>query len=69
MAAAHKPYILGLDLGVQSAGWSMINLDEDGHPNGVSRAGVRCFDSGVGTKSEIASGKDESQNTPGQDAD
>ena len=62
MGASHKPYILGLDLGVQSAGWSVIDVDEDGHPNGVRRAGVRCFDSGVGGESEIASGKDKSQN-------
>ncbi len=62
MAELQKPYILGLDLGVQSAGWAVIDLDENDHPCGVRRAGVRCFDSGVGNETEIASGKDESKN-------
>ncbi len=62
MAESQKPYILGLDLGVQSVGWSAIDVDDNGRPCGVRRAGVRCFDSGVGSESEIASGKDESQN-------
>ena len=48
MATSEKPYILGLDLGVQSAGWAVIDLDKDGRPCGVRRLGVRCFDSGVG---------------------
>ncbi len=62
MPNSEKPYILGLDLGVQSAGWSVIDLDEAGRPCGVRRSGVRCFESGVGSETEIASGKDESQN-------
>ncbi len=57
-----KPYVLGLDLGVQSAGWMVIDLDDRDRPCGVRRAGVRCFESGVGNETEIASGKDESQN-------
>ena len=32
MAKSTKPYILGLDLGVQSVGWAMIDLDDDGKP-------------------------------------
>ncbi len=62
MAKSTKPYILGLDLGVQSVGWAMIDVDEGGNPCGIRRSGVRCFDSGVGSETEIASGKDESQN-------
>ncbi|MFZ1936588.1 MAG: hypothetical protein WCB27_14335 [Thermoguttaceae bacterium] len=70
MTKSTKPYILGLDLGVQSVGWAMIELDENGNPCGIRRSGVRCFDSGVGSETEIASGKDESQNIPTQqDAD
>ncbi len=57
-----KLYILGLDLGVQSVGWAIIDVHEAGTPCGIRRSGVRCFDSGVGSESEIASGKDESQN-------
>lgn len=62
MTISAKPYILGLDLGVQSVGWSAIEIDGDNGPCGVLTSGVRCFDSGVGSESEIASGKDESQN-------
>jgi CRISPR-associated endonuclease Csn1 len=40
----------------------MIDVDNHGQPCGIRRSGVRCFDSGVGSESEIASGKDESQN-------
>ena len=62
MASSKTPYVLGLDLGVQSAGWTVLDLDGKGHPCNVRRCGVRCFDSGVGTENDIASGKDESQN-------
>lgn len=62
MAQFGKPYILGLDLGVQSVGWAVIDLDADGQPCGVRRAGVRCFDSGVGSETQISMGKDESGN-------
>jgi CRISPR-associated endonuclease Csn1 len=62
MGRNSSPYILGLDLGVQSVGWAVIDTDAKGNPLGIRRSGVRCFDSGVGSESEIASGKDESQN-------
>lgn len=57
-----SPYVLGLDLGVQSVGWAVLDLDQNGRPCGIRRSGVRCFESGVGNETEIASGKDESQN-------
>ena len=69
MATSENPYVLGLDLGVQSVGWTVMDTDGDGHPCGIRRTGVRCFDSGVGSETEISSGKDESQNTLGQDAE
>ncbi|MGL4594323.1 MAG: type II CRISPR RNA-guided endonuclease Cas9, partial [Thermoguttaceae bacterium] len=51
-------YILGLDLGVQSIGWIIIDIK-----NGtIVKMGVRCFDSGTGSESEIEQGKDESRN-------
>ena len=62
MVDSQKPYVLGLDLGVQSVGWAMLGMDEDGQACNILRSGVRCFDSGVGSETEIASGKDESQN-------
>ncbi|MDR1485828.1 MAG: hypothetical protein LBT09_13530, partial [Planctomycetaceae bacterium] len=55
-------YILGLDLGVQSIGWGIIQVDDDGQPVAVKQLGVRCFDSGTGSESEIEQGKDESRN-------
>ena len=63
-----SPYFLGLDLGVQSVGWALIDLDKDSKAYGIRRAGVRCFDSGVGSETEIAMGKDESANKPRRDA-
>ena len=56
------PYILGVDLGVQSVGWAVIDLDSAGRPCRIRRAGVRCFDSGVGSETQISMGKDESAN-------
>ncbi len=61
-ATPNTQYILGLDLGVQSVGWAVIDLNEDGQPCGIRRAGVRCFDSGVGSETQISMGKDESAN-------
>jgi CRISPR-associated endonuclease Csn1 len=62
MESTDRPFVLGLDLGVQSVGWAIIDIDQEGHPCGIRRCGVRCFDSGVGSETEISSGKDESQN-------
>jgi len=56
-----EPYVLGLDLGVESVGWAVIDLDQDGTPCGIRRAGVRCFDSGV--EGQIESGRDHPRNT------
>ena len=53
-------YILGLDLGVQSIGWAIVPCNPQKGPE--LRLGVRCFDSGTGTESEIEQGKDESRN-------
>ena len=52
-------YILGLDLGVQSIGWAIIPRNPKKGPE--FQLGVRCFDSGTGTESEIEQGKDESR--------
>jgi CRISPR-associated endonuclease Csn1 len=63
-----RPYILGLDLGVQSLGWAVIDIDEEGVACRIRRTGVRCFDSGVGNEKEIAAGKDESSNAKRREA-
>jgi len=64
----HPPYLLGLDLGVQSIGWAVIDLDEQGRPCQIRKTGVRCFDSGVGSETQIEMGKDESANAERRDA-
>lgn len=52
-------YALGLDLGVRSLGWAVIELNGSGEPIGIIKAGVRCFDAGV--EGNIEQGKDESK--------
>ena len=64
----NRPYVLGLDLGVQSAGWVLIDLDAQGLPCGVRAAGVRCFESATGSEREIEIGKDESANKQRREA-
>ncbi len=39
-------YRLGLDLGTNSIGWSMVDLDHDGRPVGIRRMGSRIFSDG-----------------------
>ena len=56
----NSPYVLGLDLGVQSVGWAVIDPDEQDRPCKIRATGVRCFGSGVGSEREIEMGRDES---------
>ncbi|MFI3162889.1 MAG: type II CRISPR RNA-guided endonuclease Cas9 [Bacillota bacterium] len=37
-------YRLGLDLGIASVGWSIMECDENGEPFRIENMGVRCFD-------------------------
>lgn len=39
-------YILGLDVGIASVGWGLINLDENDKPNRIIDLGVRIFEPG-----------------------
>ncbi len=45
------PYRLGLDLGTNSIGWSMVRLDKSGQPCAIIRSGVRIFSDGRVPKS------------------
>ncbi|MFH0937844.1 MAG: type II CRISPR RNA-guided endonuclease Cas9 [Planctomycetota bacterium] len=54
--ALSAPYILGLDAGVGSIGWAMLNADS----KSILRTGVRVFEAGV--EGDIESGRDESRN-------
>jgi len=59
------PYILGLDLGVASIGWSRIECDSAGSfkPLKILGVGSHLFESGTeGTIADINKGKDEARN-------
>jgi len=56
----HHPYVLGIDLGVNSCGWAMLGLDAAGKkPTCILRTGVRVFEAGV--TGDVQSGRDASR--------
>lgn len=62
-------YILGLDLGVASIGWALLECDAEGKPTGVRAAGSHLFEAGVdGGKMDpetaMARGKEQSKAAP-----
>lgn len=60
-------YVLGLDLGVSSLGWAVIELDAKGkHPKRIRDAGVRIFEAGV--EGDVEQGKDSSRATQRREA-
>jgi CRISPR-associated endonuclease Csn1 len=61
-------YGLGFDVGVQSVGWALMQLDRQGTPNAIVRAGVRCFECNVGTERDIEQGRDEPPGKKRRDA-
>ena len=42
---------LGLDIGTNSIGWCLLDLDDDGDPKSIFRAGARIFNDGRDPKS------------------
>jgi CRISPR-associated endonuclease Csn1 len=58
-------FVLGLDLGTNSLGWSIIGL-VDGEPARLVRAGVRVFDAGMDDSK--GPGREESRNKARRDA-
>ncbi len=54
------PFLLGIDLGTNSLGWALIGIDDQGHPVGLIRCGVRVFEAGMDGDTE--SGQEESRN-------
>lgn len=66
-------YRLGLDIGVASVGWSVIEIDRQGSPTRVARAGVHLFEAGVDggkldPETAMTRGKEQSKATPRRDA-
>ena len=46
MPNKNTPYRIGLDLGTNSLGWCLLDLDENLHPTGIRDIGVRIFKDG-----------------------
>ncbi|MGI9015030.1 MAG: type II CRISPR RNA-guided endonuclease Cas9 [Phycisphaerales bacterium] len=66
-------YILGLDLGVASIGWAIVEPAAGSEPGRIVRAGVHLFEAGIdggkqGEEAAMASGKEQSKATPRRDA-
>lgn len=55
--------ILGLDLGTNSIGWAVVNVDDNNAPCGISAAGSRIIPMGEDALSNFNSGKT-SKNSP-----
>jgi hypothetical protein len=55
-----KEIVLGLDLGVRSVGWALVEFDGE-DPVGLKAAGVRIFEAGV--EGDVERGKEESHAT------
>lgn len=51
-----KPYWLGLDLGSNSIGWAVIELDADKRPCNILAGGSRIFE--AGTEGDLETGRD-----------
>ncbi len=52
MKNMHKNYRIGLDVGTNSLGWSLLLLDENGEPSKIEAAGSRIFTEGRDEKSQ-----------------
>ncbi len=67
----HGRYVLGLDIGTNSIGWAILEVEVSGKdgrlkPLGVKRTGARVFEAGV--EGDIESGKEESRNVKRREA-
>lgn len=52
MEVAARSYILGLDLGIASCGWAVVEIDENEQPKGIIDCGVRAFDAAENPKNK-----------------
>jgi CRISPR-associated endonuclease Csn1 len=58
LSGAGGPYVLGIDLGVSSLGWSCVDLHAQS-PSAIRDVGVRIFEAGV--EGDVEQGKDSSR--------
>lgn len=66
-------YALGLDIGVASIGWALLDLDEAGRPADVRKAGIHLFDAGIDPgksdpETALLQGREQSKAKPRRDA-
>lgn len=66
-------YALGLDIGVASIGWALLDLDDAGRPKAIRRAGVHLFDAGIDPgksdpETALLQGREQSKATPRRNA-
>ncbi|MGP1346377.1 MAG: type II CRISPR RNA-guided endonuclease Cas9 [Phycisphaerales bacterium] len=71
--APHKAYAMGLDIGVASIGWALLDLDDRGRPTSVRKAGVHLFDAGIDPgksdpETALLLGREQSKATPRRNA-
>ncbi|MAY74974.1 MAG: type II CRISPR RNA-guided endonuclease Cas9 [Phycisphaerae bacterium] len=62
-------FAMGLDIGVASIGWAVVNLDSDGQPTSVRKAGVHLFEAGIDPgksdpETAMLLGREQSKATP-----
>ena len=50
MESINKKYVLGLDIGISSVGWGLIELNENNEPYKIKDTGVRIFSPGENVK-------------------
>lgn len=50
MENTNKKYVLGLDIGISSVGWGLIELNENNEPYKIKDTGVRIFSPGENVK-------------------
>ncbi len=53
--------ILGLDLGTNSIGWALVNVDKNGNPYGIEGLGSRIIPMDQATLSDFEKGNTKSQ--------
>jgi len=71
--AADSPYVLGLDIGPASIGWTLLDTDLRSRPRAVRRAGVHLFEAGVDggkldPETALTRGREQSKAKPRRDA-
>jgi len=70
---AQQSYIIGLDIGVASIGWAILDLDGHGRISGIRRTGAHLFEAGIDAgkldpETALTRGREQSKAKPRRDA-